>query len=96
MTLTFRALHGSAPHYLNMFERVADQPGRRGLRSADSHQLVVPPSKLVSAGGRSFPVAAATAWNCLPADVVSTESIDVFRARIKTFLFKQSYPDILF
>ena len=49
LTLTFRALHGSAPHYLNVFEHVADQPGRRGLRSADSHQLVVPPSKLVSA-----------------------------------------------
>ena len=72
------------------------QSSRRGLRSADSHQLVVEPSKLVSAGGRSFPVLAATLWNSLPAEVVSTESTDVFRVRIKTFLFKLSYPKILF
>ncbi len=96
LTLTFRALHGTAPHYLNLFERVAENSGRLGLRSAVTHHLVIPPSRLVSVGGRSFPVVAASAWNCLPSDIVDTVSTDVFRARLKTFLFRQSYPNISF
>ena len=42
-TLTYRALHGSAPHYLaSSFTYVADMPHRRRLRSASTEQLDVP------------------------------------------------------
>ena len=36
--LTYKVLNGSAPLYLGPLTRVADVPGRRALRSADTHQ----------------------------------------------------------
>jgi len=35
--------HGDAPWYLRPFSSTADVPGRKGLRSALTNQLVVPP-----------------------------------------------------
>jgi len=93
-TMTFRALHGVGPRYMDHFRRVADLAGRRSLRSACTGQLVVPPWKLVSAGRRSFPVAGAVCWNQLPSDITSSPTLDAFRSRLKTFLFRQSFPDI--
>jgi len=41
-------------------------------------------------GARSFAVACPTAWNQLPADVRSTESVNSFKTVLKTFLFRLS------
>jgi len=46
-------------------------------------------------GRRSFPVAAATVWNTLPVHVQSSPSIVTFPQRLKTFLFQQSFLDII-
>jgi len=46
-------------------------------------------------GRRSFPVAAATVWNTLPVHVQWSPSIPTFRQLLKTFLFQQSFPDII-
>ncbi len=93
---TYRALHGLSPPYLDVFMRVADIAARRRLRSAASEQLLVTPHRLVGAGRRSFPVAGSILWNSLPADVQSSPSLPVFRSRLKTYLFRRSFPDILF
>ena len=96
LTMTYRVLHGSAPTYLDVFHRVANHAGRQRLRSAQSNKLLVPRTKLVTTGQRSFPVAGAKAWNCLPRDIASIESLFVFRKRLKTHLFCCSYPDIIY
>jgi len=44
--LTYKVLHGIAPRYLGLLARIADLPGQRGLRSADTNRLAVPPYKL--------------------------------------------------
>jgi len=44
---------------------------------------------------RSFPVAASILWNSLPPDIQSSSSLTDFFHRLKTYLFHQSYPDIL-
>jgi hypothetical protein len=90
LSLTYRALHGSAPRYLDVFRRVADQPGRRGLRFAATDRLVVPSSRLVSAGDRSFPTAGAVSWNRLPPHVTSSPTYPTFLSRLETFLFSKS------
>jgi len=36
-----------------------------------------------------------TLWNTLPVHVQSSPSIATFRQRLKTFLFQQSFPDII-
>jgi len=88
-------LRGLAPPYRDQLVRVADLPGRHCLRSSTSYQLHVPAHRLVSAGRRSFPVAAAIICNSLPSDVQSSTSLSVFQRRIKTFLFHKSFPDVL-
>jgi hypothetical protein len=93
-TLTYRALSGTAPTYLRQFERVADLPGRRALRSANTNRLVVPSVSRSTIGGRCFTVAAATVWNSLPDNITSSSTLSAFRQRLKTHLFKQSYPHI--
>jgi hypothetical protein len=94
--LTFRALHGLAPDYLSSeLRRIADIPIRRRLRSAASGRLEVPPTHLKTVGDRAFSVAGHHLWNSLPDDIVNCQSLPAFRQKLKTHLFKQSYPDII-
>ena len=86
-TLTFRALHGTAPPYMtSQFTRVADMPNRRRLRSASSNQLDVPSFRLPTVGSCAFPIAGAKVWNSLPDDVTSAPSLSTFRRHLKTYL----------
>ena len=92
--LTFKVLHGTAPRYLGPLVRVADLPGRRALRSAGTDNLVVPRVRLSTIGSRAFPVAGPRIWNSLPIEVTTSQSLSIFRRRLKTHLFKLSYPNI--
>jgi hypothetical protein len=92
--LVHRSLHGAAPDYIGPLQRVADLPGRRALRSASTNQLFVPSTRL-TVGARSFRVAGPSVWNSLPADLTSTDSLPVFRRRLKTYLFEQSYNGLI-
>jgi len=74
---------------------------RRLARTATTpfyqHQrLVVPPVRLSTVGSRAFAVAAPHIWNRLPTDVVAANSLSTFRRLLKRFLFRQSYPDIIY
>jgi len=64
-TLVFRCLHDLVPQYLSSSpHRVADMDSRRRLRSsADTDILLVPRSRLVTVGDRSFPVNGPRTWN---------------------------------
>jgi len=58
--------------------------------------LDIRPSRLVTVGDRSFAAAGPRLWNSLPVDVQSAPSLTTFRRKLKTHLFRQSYPDIVF
>ena len=89
-TLTFRALHGTAPPYMtSQFTRVADMSNRQRLRSASSNQLDVPSFRLPTVGSRAFPLAGAKVWNSY--DVTSALSLSTFRRHLKTYLFRCCY-----
>ena len=62
---------------LSLLVHVADVPGRRALRSAGSNRLQIPPFRLLTVGGRAFPVAATQFWNKLPDNVTSASSLSV-------------------
>jgi len=90
--LAYRCLHGLAPPYLaDDLQRVSDLDARRRLRSASTHGLVVPPTRLSTVGDRAFPVAAARTWNGLPNFVTSSSSLPAFKRHLKTALFARSY-----
>ena len=89
VTLTYHALHGSAPPYLApSFTCVADMPHQRRLRFASTEQLDVPTCRRSTIGGRVFPIAGA---NGLPSDVTSASSQPVSKNRLKTYLFRRCY-----
>jgi len=59
-------------------------------------QLHVRQSRLITVGDRSFASAGPKLWNSLPDDITSASSLSVFRKNLKTHLFRQSYPDVIF
>ena len=94
--IVYQALHGTAPWYLfDLLSRAADMLFRSRLWSSTFNQLTVQPSRLVTVGERSFASACSKLWNSLPNDITSASSLTVFRWKLKTHLFRQSYPDII-
>jgi len=81
-----------------VMNRLADIPSRRHLRSSLTDQLDVRQSQCATDGDRTFGFAAAGArlWNSLPPDIVASEILSRFLHELKTFLFRQAYPFILF
>jgi len=89
--LAYRVLNGMAPRTVSESTR----SHRRPLRSSFTLQLHVPQFRLSTAGRRSFPVTASISWSTLPDDVQSAPSVSSFRRQLETFLFHQSFPDII-
>jgi len=87
--LVYKCLHGMAPSYLadELHHPAGSEFGRR-LRSASSHELSVPRTRLSTYGDRAFPVAAVRIWNSLPQHVASAPSLPVFCTRLKTYFFE--------
>jgi len=79
-------------------------PGHAGgfRRSRNSDESVTRANKLKTeagsgqAGTLPFAVAAPHIGNTLPTDVVAASSLSTFRRPLKRFLFKQSYPGIIY
>jgi len=71
---------------------VARIPGRQRLQSSSTSALDVPSTRLSTVGDRAFPVAAARTWNSLPAEVMSSNSLQTFKTTLKSHLFLASFP----
>ena len=67
----------------------------RTLRSAGTNRLLVPTVRLSTVGNRAFPVAGPRVWNTRPEDITTSQSLSTFCQRLKTWLFRKSYPDII-
>ena len=86
--LTMRHL----PYLSDMLTSVSDVDALRRHRSADRADLVVPRTKTVRYGDRSFAVSGPKPWNALPAEL-KTPNISLldFKSGLKTMLFKQAF-----
>ena len=85
----FKALHGATPTSLT--ELISPYVPRRALRSADQLLLEQPTHKLKLIGLRAFSVCAPYLWNSLPFEIKSSASVSIFKAKLKTYLFRQAY-----
>jgi len=94
--LAYKVLHGDTPLYLGPLTCTNNLPGRRPLRSTNSNHLVIQPVKLSTVGSQAFMVAAPHIWNRLPTDFIMANSLSTFHQLLKRFLFRQSYPDIVY
>ena len=86
---TFKALHGVTPMYLT--ELISPYIPRRAPRSADQLLLEQPTHKLKSIGLRAFSVCAPYLWNSLPFKIKGSASVSIFKAKLKTYFFRQAY-----
>ena len=63
----------------------------RMLRLLGAGLLVIPRIAKSTIGGRAFSYRAPLLWNKLAAHVRSTDTITLFKARLKPYLFSLSY-----
>ncbi|XP_066540663.1 uncharacterized protein [Hoplias malabaricus] len=87
LLLAYKSLNGLGPQYLT--ELLISYRPSRTLRSQDAHLLFVPRIKKNTAGGRAFSHKAPQLWNSLPVTVRGSDTLSIFKSRLKTYLFKQ-------
>ena len=85
--LTFKVLHGMAPDHLRHLITVLP-PSRYNLRRNDDFPKIRTKKTLAD---RSFSCAAPRLWNLLLTTIRSTSSLDIFKIRLKTFLFNRAF-----
>jgi len=82
--LCYLAISFHQPVYLAHLIRPYSQS--RSLRSSTQSFLSVPPHN-IDIAARRFSVAAPTLWNSLPLSCRTAPSVNIFKNRLKTFLF---------
>ncbi len=88
LLLTYKALNGLAPAYLTSL--LSRYNPSRSLRSQNSGLLVVP-RIAKSTKGRAFSYLAPKLWNSLPDNVRGSDTLSLFKSRLKTHLFSQAF-----
>ena len=92
-TLVYKALRGEGPVYLKeLCIPVSDNLHLSSHRSANRGDLFVPRTRTATYGKRAFSAAGPATWNSLPAEIRQSETLTVFKSKLKTFLFTKSYP----
>ena len=89
LLLVYKSLNNLAPKYISDLLRFHD-PGRN-LRSVNKLLLTVPKTKQKTYGDRAFSVAAPKLWNTLPIEIKQCSTINIFKQRLKTHLFRLAY-----
>ena len=87
--ITYKSLNGLALYYIkNMLKPFTPSVN---LRSSSKGFLTVPSVRLVNCGERSLSYAAPKLRDELPEYIRKSESLPIFKTRLKTYLFKQYY-----
>ena len=89
LLLTFKALHQQSPTYIQ--DLITRYLPSRSLRSSSTLSLNPVCFNLKTYGSRAFSVSAPELWNKLPNDIRSCENLNLFKHKIKTYLFKNFY-----
>ena len=89
--LVYKSLHGASPDYLSAYCLSPSSSGAgRLLRSGARGDLYVRRTKL-RFGDRAFSTAGPSCWNRLPPEIRLSDSVDIFKSRLKTYLFTEAY-----
>ncbi len=89
LLLAYKALNGLPPAYLTSL--LSRYNPTRSLRSQNSGLLVVPRIAKSTKGGRAFSYLAPKLWNSLPDNVRGSDTLSLFKSRLKTHLFSQAF-----
>jgi len=83
LLLVFKSVNGLAPQYLNELIMFNNDSGlrRRSLHAINPYD----------SNNRAFQMAAPALWNRLPATIRDSETVEIFKNRLKTHLFKRCF-----
>ena len=91
LTLVYKCIVGEAPAYLMDMIQERDMC-QEGLRSNRDHKsLVVPQTRRQTFASRSFSVVGPMLWNSLPNTIKQSNTLDVFKTKLKTHLFRHAF-----
>jgi len=86
--LTFKVRSTSTPSYMRLL--IQDREHGHNLRSTTT--ALRQPFTTTTFAKRAFRCSAPAGWNSLPKTVLNSDSLAVFKFRLKTFLFSQAFP----
>jgi len=88
--LTFKVRSTSTPSYLRLL--IQDREYGRNLRSTTT--ALCQPFTTTTFAKCAFRCTAPAVWNSLPKTVLSSDSVAIFKSRLKTFLFSQAFSSL--
>ena len=88
--IALKCFNNLAPSYLKELLTLY-RPNRSLRSSSDELRLVTVPYNLKTYGYRSYSVHAPILWNSLPFHIRSADGINLFKSKLKTYLFKLAY-----
>ena len=86
LLLVYKGLNGLAPAYIS--ELLHYRTSSRSLRSSSQRLLSIPKTCLKTYGDRAFSAAGPRLWNELLLSLKSSNTLNVFKKDLKTYLFK--------
>ena len=89
LLLTYKILNGQSPSYLTSL--ISSYKPVRSLRSSDLLLLQVPNVMTATYGQRTFSYCAPKLWNSLPKSLKESETVTIFKKKLKTFLFRDYF-----
>ena len=88
LCLVFKAVHGESPLYMR--EMLTECQSVRSLRSNSMYKkLEIPIVKRQTFANRSFSVQGPKWWNAIPNFIKQSESYDIFKKKLKTYIFNE-------
>ena len=79
------------PSYIYDLLKLVNQQPARNMEVRETLRLVEPRFNTVTYGARSFEITAPRLFNKLPSEVKNCGSVNVFRNKLKTYLFSKAY-----
>ena len=89
-TLVFNTFNNCSPVYISSLLEKPDRV-RQLLSSNDTTILKIPHANCKTYGERSFSFFAPKLWNSLPRDIRESPNINIFKKRLKHYLFVKAY-----
>ena len=89
LLILFKSKHHMCPSYITSL--FSDYHPSRDLRSSNSELLHIPFSRSSYIRETSLSHAGPRMWNQLPSDLRSCDNIDIFKRKLKTYLFNEHF-----
>ncbi|XP_072050376.1 uncharacterized protein [Amphiura filiformis] len=86
LVYVFKCIHSQSPSYLQ--ELISVKTSAYATRSSKDKTLLSQPKTKTRTGDHSFESCAPRLWNTLPRDIRETGTLQLFKANLKTYLFK--------